>query len=114
MAITDIGHILLDNINSKTDFNKIKLINAIENYKDEINKINKLNIFNKNKYETNYANKRDKNINIYNQYLMENKILYDKWNKSKKANDLYAYINHKKPEYEEIEDIYTINPISLR
>jgi adenine C2-methylase RlmN of 23S rRNA A2503 and tRNA A37 len=114
MTIIDIGYILLDNINSKNDLNKIKLIEAIERYNKEINEKNKLEIYNKNKYETNYENKRKDNIDNYNQYLRENKILYDKWIKSKKTKDLYEYISLKKPEYEEVDDIYTFNPISLR
>ena len=67
-----------------------------------------------NKYNTNYENKRNDNIDNYNQYLRENKLLFDKWNKSKKTKDLYEYISLKKPEYEEIDEIYTIRPISLQ
>ena len=45
MTIIDIGYILIDNIQSKTDLNKIKLLNAVESYIIEINikKIMKIN-----------------------------------------------------------------------
>lgn len=108
MSIIDIGYILLDNINSKT--NKIKLINAIETYKKNIKDENDKEIKNRNIYINNYQNKRKNNEDNYNQYLRENNLLYNKWLKSKKTKDLYEYISHKKPHYEEIEDIYTIYP----
>lgn len=110
-TIIDIGYILIDNINSKT--NKLKLINAIETYKKEIKDEMDNQIKNRNNYIKNYENKRKQNDDNYNQYLRENKILYTKWMQSKKIKDLYEYISHKKPYYEEVEEIYTINPISL-
>lgn len=110
-TIIDIGYILIDNINSKT--NKLKLINAIETYKKEIKDEMDNQIKNRNNYIKNYENKRKQNDDNYNQYLRENKILYTKWIQSKKIKDLYEYVSHKKPYYEEVEEIYTINPISL-
>jgi len=113
MSIIDIGYILLDTINSKTDLNKIKLINAIETYKKRINDKKENEINNRNRYITNYENKRKKNEDNYNLYLRENKLLYNKWIQTKKTKELYEYVSHKKPHYDEIDDIYTINPISL-
>jgi superfamily I DNA/RNA helicase len=113
MKIIDIGYILIDNINSKNDLNKLKLINTIETYKNEIKDKKQKEIDNINKYKIDYENKRKANYNNYEQYLRENKILYDKWIKSKKTKDFLEYISFKKPEYEEIPDIYTINPTSL-
>ena len=66
MSIIDIGYILLDTINSKTDLNKIKLINAIETYKKRINDKKENEINNRNRYITNYENKRKKNEDNYN------------------------------------------------
>jgi hypothetical protein len=113
MSVIDIGYILLDTINSKTDLNKIKLINAIETYKKNMKDEKENEITNRNRYITNYENKRKKNEDNYNLYLRENKLLYNKWLQSKKTKELYEYVSHKKPYYEEIDDIYTINPISL-
>lgn len=113
MTIIDIGYILIDNINFKNEINKLKLINKIETYKKAIKDKNQIEIDNINKYKINYENKRKNNNNRYNQYLRENKILYDKWIKSKKTIDFLEYISLKKPEYEEIPDIYTITPTSL-
>lgn len=112
MSIIDIGYILLDNINSKTDLNKLKLINAIETYKKNIKDEKEIEKNNRNKYITNYENKRKNNEDNYNKYLRENKLLYNKWLQTKKTKELYEYISHKKPYYEEIDEIYTINPIS--
>lgn len=113
MSIIDIGYILLDTINSKTDLNKIKLMNAVKTYKKKMNDKKENEINNRNKYITNYENKRKKNEDNYNLYLRENKLLYNKWIQTKKTKELYEYVSHKKPYYDEIDDIYTINPISL-
>jgi|694.fasta_scaffold24924_6 hypothetical protein len=113
MTIIDIGYILIDNINSKNDLNKLKLINAIDIYKKELKEKKQNEIDNINKYKIKYENKRKDNTDKYNQFLRENKILFDKWNKSKKTKDLYEYISLKTPEYEDIDEIYTITPISL-
>ena len=112
MRILDIGYILIDNINNKNDLNKINLINAIETYKKEVKEKKEDEMYRYNKYINDYENKRKDNNDKYEQFLRENNYLYNKWKKSNKTIDFYAYITHKKPDYEEIEDIYTINPIS--
>ena len=49
MSILDIGYLLIDNINSKTDLNKVKLISSIGNYKKELETKRKMEIEIKNK-----------------------------------------------------------------
>jgi len=111
MTTLDIGYLLVDNINSKTDINKIKLLGAITNYKNEIEKKTKKEKDKQNKYYMEYESKRRSNNEKYNKYMKDNKVLFDKWRKSKKSNDLYNYITLKKPDIEEVEEIYTINSV---
>ena len=108
MSIIDIGYLLINNINSKTDLNKIKLLSSIGDYKKENENKKKLEIEMKTKYMNLYENKRIKNKKIYDKYINENQLLYNKWKKNNKPKDLYEYISHKKPELEEVEDIYTL------
>jgi len=108
MSILDIGYLLIDNINSKTDLNKVKLISSIGNYKKELETKRKMEIEIKNKYMNLYGNKRIKNKELYDKYMNENQILFNKWKKNNKPKDLYEYISHKKPELEEVDDIYTL------
>jgi hypothetical protein len=108
MSIIDIGYLLVDNINSKTDINKVKLNSSIAIYKNEMEKKQKKDKEKQNKYYTNYESKRKSNLDKYNKYLKENKTLFDKWMKSKKTNDLHNYITFKKPDLEDVEDIYTM------
>jgi hypothetical protein len=108
MSIFDIGYLLIDNINSKTDLNKVKLISSIGNYKKELETKRKMETEIKNKYMNLYGNKRIKNKELYDKYMNENQILFNKWKKNNKPKDLYEYISHKKPELEEVDDIYTL------
>jgi hypothetical protein len=109
MSILEIGYLLINNINSKTDLNKIKLMSSIGNYKKENENKRKIELELKTKYMDLYENKRIRNTALYNKYITENKFLYNKWKKNNKPKDLYEYISHKKPELEEVEDIYTLH-----
>jgi hypothetical protein len=40
--------------------------------------------------------------------MKDNKALYDKWRKSKKSNDLYNYLTLRKPNLEDVDDVYTM------
>jgi hypothetical protein len=108
MSILEIGYLLIDNINSKTDINKIKLMSSVGNYKKEIENNKKIELELKNKYMNLYENKRIRNKVIYDKYINENKLLFNKWKKNNKPKDLYEYISHRKPDLEEVEDIYTL------
>jgi hypothetical protein len=108
MSILEIGYLLINNINSKTDLNKIKLMSSIGNYKKEIENKKKLEMEMKTKYMNLYENRRIRNKKIYDKYMNENQLLYNKWKKNNKPKDLYEYISHKKPELEEVDDIYTL------
>ena len=65
MSIIDIGYLLINNINSKTDLNKIKLLSSIGDYKKENENKKKLEMEMKTKYMNLYENKRIRNKKIY-------------------------------------------------
>ena len=108
MSILEIGYLLIDNITSKTDINKIKMMSSIGNYKKELENKRKKELEIKTKYMNLYENKRIRNKTLYDTYINENQILFNKWKKNNKPKDLYEYISHKKPDLEEVEDIYTL------
>ena len=89
MSIIDIGYLLINNINSKTDLNKIKLLSSIGDYKKENENKKKLEMEMKTKYMNLYENKRIRNKKIYDKYINENQLLYNKWKKNNKPKDLY-------------------------
>jgi hypothetical protein len=105
--IKDIGYILIDNIYRKTDQNKIKLFDKITKY----NKIKKRSDTKKEKnaqyYLENYQNIRENNEELYNKYLEERLILFNKWKESNNIKDLYEYLSLERPEYIEVPDVYT-------
>lgn len=107
-TIETIGYLLVDNINSKTDINKVKLMSSITNYKNELEKKAKKEKDRKNKYYNDYESKRIANNEKYAKYMKDNKALYDKWRKSKKSNDLYNYLTLRKPNLEDVDDVYTM------
>ena len=106
--ITDIGYVLIDNIiNIKNDNNKIKLLSDVKNFNKNIMENNEKIIKNRNIYSMDYDMKRQKNNDNYDKYLKDKEILYNKWKKSKAVKDLYLLIGLKRPEYIEVDDIYT-------
>jgi hypothetical protein len=110
-TIFDIGYILIENINTTTDLNKIKLLSMTGTYNKNFNKRKQDIIKNTNEYKTKYETLRQNNIDNYNKYLREKDILFTKWKQSQNIKDLYQLISIKTPEYIDIPDIYTINSI---
>jgi hypothetical protein len=108
LSIFDIGYILIDNINLKNDSNKIKLLSAIKNHNKEISDKNEEITRKRNIYIKEYDMKRKNNIDNYDKFLRKKEELFNIWKQSKKVKDLYNLISLQQPEYEEINDIYTI------
>jgi hypothetical protein len=107
-SITEIGYVLIDNIiNIKNDNNKTKLLSDVKTFNMNIMENNEQIIKNRNKYSTKYDIPRQKNNDNYDKYLKNKEILYNKWKQSKTIKDLYSLLELKRPEYIEIEDIYT-------
>ena len=64
-------------------------------------------IKNRNIYLTKYDIPRKNNNDNYDKYIKDKQILYNKWKQSKAVKDLYSLLALKRPEYNEVEDIYT-------
>lgn len=109
LSLFDIGYILIDNIiNVKNDNNKTKLLAAIKIHNKDINDTKQEIIKRRNIYLNKYDIHRKNNIDNYDKYLMQKKVLFDKWKQSNKVKDLYDLISLQQPEYIEVNDIYTI------
>lgn len=106
--INDIGYVLIDNIiNIKNDNNKIKLLSEIKQFNKDIMDKKEEIIKNRNIYLTKYDIPRKNNNDNNDKYLKDKEILYNKWKQSKTVKDLYSLLALKRPEYNEVIDIYT-------
>jgi hypothetical protein len=107
MKINDIGLLLIMAINNNILLNKNKLILSIENYnKSEKEKENN-EIKKKEFYQITYEQKREEDKIIYNEYINNRLLLYNKWQKTRNIEDLENLINYKLPPLNLVNDIYT-------
>ena len=102
-----LGNILIDNINISTDLKKIKLLTEINNYRKIKNKNKDIEMKKLEIYKDKYEKHRVINNNNYDIYVQQREILYNKWLSTKNIKDLYNLLELKKPDYDEIPDIYT-------
>ena len=107
----NIGYLLIDNINTKNNSNKDKLLSAVNKFNKELQKKQEYEIKRRNEYNIKYDTPRKNNIDNYNKYINDKKILYDKWDTSKNIKDLYELLSLNKPIIKDVDDIYTIYPI---
>lgn len=106
--IVDIGYLLIDNINiKKSDKIKNKLFNKITKYNENKKESHKKKVENTQYYLENYQNIRENNEELYNKYLEERLVLFNKWKESNNIKDLYEYLSLERPEYIEVPDVYT-------
>ena len=114
VTIRNIGEALLSHIENK-DKTPIKTLNHLINeHKTRLQGIDDINMYKKEAYKTKYENPRIENNLKYDLYLRERKKLVNKWNTNKKSLALMLdIINFKRPELEEIPEIYTYQNINL-
>ena len=114
--IVDIGYLLIDNINikksdniniKKSDKIKNKLFDKITKYNENKKESHKKKVENTQYYLENYQNIRENNEELYNKYLEERLVLFNKWKESNNIKDLYEYLSLERPEYIEVPDVYT-------
>ena len=106
-TLKDIGYLLIDNINQKTDSNKLKLFDKITKYNNLKKENEQKKLVNRNHYLITYQEPRIENDKKYTNYLDEKQYLYNKWIESKNVKDLYDFISLERPEYLDIPDVYT-------
>jgi len=104
----NIGFILIDNINNKIDLDKIKLMDAVNNYNKNKDLIIEKEEKKKNEYMKKYELPRKINNENYEKYLINYNKKYNKWIESNNIKDLFELVSIKKPELKEIPDIYTL------
>ncbi len=112
--INNIALSLLDSINKNTPENKTTFMRNIKTYKDIKEMEHNQMLEDINYYTTKYENKRNENNTLYEEYLNKRFPLYKKWLDSKKKVDLDNLFKLKKPEFNNVPDIYTkIKPKTL-
>lgn len=102
-----LGNLIINNINSNTDMNKIKLLNELTNYRKKKDILEQKKQYNIDIYNDTYDKPRKLNNKKYETYFKERELLYNKWILSKNVKDLYDLLALKSPIYNEIPDIYT-------
>ena len=106
-SLKDIGYLLIDNINQKSDSNKNKLFEKVNKYNNFKKEVERKKQENKEYYLTKYEELRKINTANYASYLEKKNYLFDKWKASANVKDLYEYISFERPEYIEVPDVYT-------
>ena len=114
VTIRNIGEALLSHIENK-DKTPIKTLNNLINeHKIRLQGIDEINMYKKEAYKTKYENPRIENNLKYDLYLRERKKLVNEWKTDKKSLALMLnFINFKRPELEDIPEIYTYQNIDL-
>lgn len=107
MKLNDFGILLTSAINNTNPNTKKEIILNSEKhrkinieYQDKDNK-------KKEYYLNNYENIREQNRVLYDEYLANRQLLYNKWNDTKNITDLQNLITYKLPNMKIVEDIYT-------
>uniref|UniRef100_A0A6C0CGU1 Uncharacterized protein n=1 Tax=viral metagenome TaxID=1070528 RepID=A0A6C0CGU1_9ZZZZ len=106
-SLRDIGYLLIDNINQKSDSNKIKLFDKVNKYNNFKKEVERKKQENKEYYLAKYEELRKINATNYASYLEKKSYLFDKWKATANVKDLYEYISLERPEYIEVPDVYT-------
>lgn len=107
MKLNDFGLLLTSAINSTNPNAKKELITISEKERD-------LRIINQEKeakkrevYLNTYEYNREKNRILYDEYLANRRILYNKWKESKTIASLQQLLSYNLPEINEVPDVYT-------
>jgi len=114
VSIRNIGEALLSHIeyNDKTPVKNI--MDLIQKHKISLEESATINMYKKELYKTKYENPRNENQMKYDIYLKERNELVNKWKQDINSRaKLLDILNFKRPELEEVEDIYSYQNIDL-
>jgi hypothetical protein len=106
-TLKDIGYLLIDNINLKSDNNKLKLLDKVNKYNISKKEYEIKKQENREYYEAKYEEPRKINKQNYDDYLKQKQYLYNVWKETKNVKDLHEYVSLVRPEYIEVPDVYT-------
>ena len=107
MKLNDFGILLTTAINNTNPNAKKEIIMNSEKYKKTIMEKQEKENKKKEFYINNYENIREQYRILYEEYIANREILYNKWKETKGIADLQNLISHKLPDMQTIDDIYT-------
>ena len=112
-SLNDISYKFYENIYSNDSINELKkhqLKNLIKDYFDNIEEKYKLNSEKNIYYNENFKNKRTIQDELYNQYVNDRYMIYEKFlNDKKSIYNIHSLSSFKKIDFIHIPDIYTYN-----
>jgi hypothetical protein len=107
MKLNDFGILLTSAINNTNPNAKKEILINSEKHRITLNEYQKKENIKKDFYINNYENIREQNRTIYDEYIANREILYNKWKETKKIVDLENLIAYKLPDMQLIDEIYT-------
>jgi hypothetical protein len=107
MKLNDFGILLTSAINNTNPNAKKEILINSEKYRIILNEYQKKENIKKDFYINNYENIREQNRIIYDEYIINREILYNKWKETKGIADLENLIIYKFPDMQIIDEIYT-------
>jgi hypothetical protein len=107
MKLNDFGLLVTSAVNSTNPNAKKEILINSEIHKNEFIKNKEKENKKKEYYINTYENIREQYRILYEDYIINRQILYNKWIETKSLADLHNLISHKIPDIETIDDIYT-------
>lgn len=114
MKLNELGLLLIIAIHNNAQKNKDILLTNVEKYKKNVANNNDLILRKKNFYLVNYEQKRNENNMLYDEYIHNRLLLLNKWKNTNKIQDLQFLVNYQKPDFHDVDDIYTYNIIKSK
>ena len=111
-SLNDISYKLYENINMNDTINNIKQVQLKNLITDYFKNMEAKEILNSEKnifYTEKFKNKRMIQDELYEQYVSDRYIIYEKWLNDKSIFNIHSLSSFQKFEFETIPDIYTYN-----
>jgi len=114
MKLNDLGLLFIMAIHNNSQKHKDLFLSNIEKHKKNVTQNNDIIMKKKEFYITNYEQKRNENNTNYEEYIHNRLLLYNKWKNTNKLQDLQKLVNYPKPNFYDVNDIYTYNIIKSK
>jgi response regulator RpfG family c-di-GMP phosphodiesterase len=114
MKLHDLGLLLITAIHNNTQKNKDIFLTNVEKHKKNVVNTNDVILKQKEFYLVNYEQKRNENNTIYDEYIHNRLLIFNKWKNTNKIQDLQKLVNYQRPVLQDIDEIYTYNIITSK
>ena len=111
MKVNDFGLLLTSFINNTNPNAKKELLTKCDNHRILLNQQKEKENKKKEYYINKFENIRYESNLLYQEYLYNRKILYDKWYNSRSLIDLQNLVDYKYPNIQIVPEIYTTNKL---